>query len=107
MGEAERGQQRATVAADVHDVVVGAPVQAVVQEVGRPVRQQRVALHLPEADAAPELAALDRLPRQRVDRPRRPYLPPRCPYLPFTWLQWVCANSTVGGEAGVKGPSNL
>jgi hypothetical protein len=54
-------------------------VQAVVQEVGGPVGQQRIALHLAEADAAAELAALDRLPRQRVHRPRGPHLPAPSP----------------------------
>ena len=59
--------------------VVGAGVQAVVQEVGGAVGQQRVALHLAEADAAAELAALDRLTRERVHRPRGPHLPPPSP----------------------------
>ena len=36
-------------------------MQAVVQDVGSAVGQQRVALHLSEADAAAELAALDGL----------------------------------------------
>jgi hypothetical protein len=46
----------------------------VVQQVGRAVREQRVALHLAKADAAAELAPLDRLPRQRVHRPDRAHL---------------------------------
>lgn len=40
------------------------------QEVGGAVRQQRVALHLAEADAAAELAALDGLTRHGVDGAR-------------------------------------
>lgn len=46
----------------------------VVQQVGRAVRQQRVALHLPKPDAAAKLAPLDGLPCQRVDGARGAHL---------------------------------
>lgn len=64
-----RAEQAPTPAADVRDAVVGAQVQPVMQQVGGAVRQQRVALHLAEADAAAGLAALDGLARQRVHGP--------------------------------------
>lgn len=44
-------------------------MEAVVKEIGGAVRQQRVALHLAEAHAAPGLAALDGLAGERVDGP--------------------------------------
>lgn len=50
-------------------------MQAVVQEVRSAVGQQRVALHLPEADAAAKFAPLYWLVRQRVHWARRPHLP--------------------------------
>ena len=53
--------------AHVGHAVVAAQVQAVVEQVRGAVRQQRVALHLAEADAAAGLAALDGLARQGVD----------------------------------------
>ena len=54
-------------------------MQAVVQEVGSAVRQQSIPLHLSEANAAAQLAALDGLPGQGVDWPEGPHLAqPRC-----------------------------
>lgn len=65
----QQGSQDGSAAcARVHDGVVTGGVQSVVEEVRRAVREQRVALHLPEADAAAELAPLDGLVSQRVDR---------------------------------------
>lgn len=64
-------QQRSTLVTQVARLVVAAAVQAVVQQVGRPVRQQGVALHLAKADAATHLAALDGLHDDWVDRTRR------------------------------------
>lgn len=60
--------------ASVHDCVVGGGVEAVMQEVGSAVGQQRVSLHLAKADAAAKLAPFYRLVRQRVHRARRPHL---------------------------------
>lgn len=51
-----------------------APVPPVVQQVCRPVRQQRVSLHLAKADAAAKLATLDGLPSQGVDGAGGPHL---------------------------------
>lgn len=48
------------------DVAVGAVHEAVVEEEGGTVAEEGVALHLPQADAALILAALDGLPRELV-----------------------------------------
>lgn len=56
------------------DGVVAARVQAVVQEVGGAMREQRVAFHLPESDPPAQLAPLDGLARQRIYAPCRPHL---------------------------------
>lgn len=67
-------QQGPAVSAGVHDVVIGAPVQAIMQQVGGPVSQKRVPLHLAEPNPAAELAPLYWLVRERVDRARGPHL---------------------------------
>ena len=61
-------------------------MQAVVQQIGSAMSQQCVALHLAKADASAQLAPLDRLPRQRVDRPRAAHLRPQHTRFSVCWL---------------------
>ena len=63
------GRQQATAcAADVHHGVVGAGVQAVMQEICGTVSQQGVTLHFTEPDSTAELASLDWLVGLRIHR---------------------------------------
>eukprot|EP00963_Diacronema_lutheri_P012399 scaffold1724_cov341-Pavlova_lutheri.AAC.75 len=73
-GSRPRGQHAPTTTTDAGHVVVGRGVQAVVEQEGSAVRQQRIPLHLSEADAAAQLASLDRLSRQRIHRSSRTHL---------------------------------
>lgn len=58
-----------------HLALVGAVEQAVLQQEGGAVRDERVALHLAEAHAAPAAPPLDGLPRERVHGARGAHLP--------------------------------
>mmetsp|Transcript_90339 Transcript_90339/g.264307 ORF Transcript_90339/g.264307 Transcript_90339/m.264307 type:complete len:628 (+) Transcript_90339:235-2118(+) len=66
-----RCQDGAAHGAHVGSVEVGTPEEPVVQQVGRTMRYEGVALHLAEADAAAPLPALHRLVGDPVVRPPR------------------------------------
>ncbi len=68
-------------------------MQAVVEDVRGAVRQQGVALHLAQPDAAAELAALDGLLGERVVGPRGADLQGRKPGFGITGL----GSQAVGG----------
>lgn len=68
------GQEGPAGGADVRHVSVGAVHEAIVEKEGGPVAEEGITLHLSEADAALVLAALDRLPRELVDRARCSHL---------------------------------
>ena len=69
-----RGQQGAAAGTNVHDMIIRAVVQSIVYQVRGAVGQQRVALHLSEANPTTKLAALDGLPCQRIHAAGRPNL---------------------------------
>lgn len=65
-----RREDTAAEAAHVGDVVVGAAVEPIVEQVRRPMGEKRVPLHLPESDPSSPLSSADGLPGDLVDGAR-------------------------------------
>ncbi len=112
------GDERSAPGAQLDPGLVRTVEEPVLQEEDGSVGQQRVPLHLPEADASPAAAALDWLPGDLVDRPHAPDLELVAHHVAealvvddahedlSAHLDTVCEEEDLGGEKFPNFPTN-